>query len=311
MALVNPATRVNYEPNSWGGELGGPRESPDRGFQSYPAAESGEKLRVRSETFADHYSQARQFYISQTPVEQQHIADSFTFELSKVETAAIRSRMVAHLLNVDKGLAETVGNALGLQSMPKPAEPARAPLTDLKALRSLSISLNCPRKFTGRKVGVLVSDGVESVLLKALLRELEEEGASFEVIAPKIGGVKMSDGSWLEAQQALKGGPSVLYDAVAILVSPDAAIQLAGELAARDFIADSFAHSKFVGYGESVRPLIEAILGKNAIDQGFVELKSATDVSSFIESCRQLRYWQRGSKLEAPKKGERKPHGRG
>ena len=111
-----------------------------------------QKLRVRSETFADHYSQARQFYISQTPVEQQHIAASFTFELSKVETPAIRSRMVAHLLNVDKSLAEAVGSELGLQSMPKPAEPARAPRTDLKALRSLSISLNCPRKFTGRKL---------------------------------------------------------------------------------------------------------------------------------------------------------------
>ena len=311
MALVNPATRVNYEPNSWGGELGGPRESPDHGFQSYPAAESGEKLRVRSETFADHYSQARQFYISQAPIEQQHIADSFTFELSKVETPAIRSRMVAHLLNVDKGLAETVSNALGLPAMPKAAEPARAPLTDLKALRSLSISLNCPSKFTGRKVGVLVSDGVESGLLKALLREVEKEGATFEVIAPKIGGVKMSDGSRLEAQQALKGGPSVLYDAVAILISPDAANQLAGEPAARDFIADAFAHSKFVGYDESARPLIEAILGKNALDQGFIELKAATDVSNFVETCRQLRYWQRGSKAEAPKKDERKPRGRG
>ena len=274
MALVNPTTRVNYEPNSWGGELGGPRESPDHGFQSYPAAESAEKLRVRSETFADHYSQARQFYISQTPIEQQHIADSFTFELGKVETPAIRSRMVAHLLNVDKGLAQTVGNALGLQAMPKPAEPARAPLTDLKALRSLSILLNCPRKFTGRKVGVLVSDGVDSRLLEALRHELEEEGASFEVIAPKIGGVQMSDGSWLEAQQALKGAPSVLYDAVAILVSPDGAIQLAGEPAARDFIADAFAHSKFVGYGEPVRTLIEPIVGKDGIDDGFFELKS-------------------------------------
>ena len=67
MASVNPKTRVNYEPNSWGGELGGPRESPDRGFQSYPRRKKGPKLRIRSETFADHYSQARQFYISQTP----------------------------------------------------------------------------------------------------------------------------------------------------------------------------------------------------------------------------------------------------
>ena len=83
--MANPKGRVNYEPNSWSGEGSGPRESPEKGFRSYPAEEEGAKLRVRSETFADHYSQARQFYMSQTEVEQNHIADALIFELSKVE----------------------------------------------------------------------------------------------------------------------------------------------------------------------------------------------------------------------------------
>src|SRR6185312_14208750 len=69
MAMTNPKGRVNYEPNSWNGQGGGPRESPKKGFHSYPAQEEGAKLRIRSETFADHYSQARQFYISQTEIE--------------------------------------------------------------------------------------------------------------------------------------------------------------------------------------------------------------------------------------------------
>src|SRR5688572_8137116 len=102
MALVNPKGRVNYEPNSWGGEAGGPRESPEVGFRSFPSREEGAKLRERSETFADHYSQARQFYKSQTPTEQNHVANGLVFELSKVETPAIRTRMVAHLLNIDQ-----------------------------------------------------------------------------------------------------------------------------------------------------------------------------------------------------------------
>src|SRR6202045_3993388 len=118
MALLNPSSRVNYEPNSWGGELGGPREAAQSGFHSYPAEESGPKVRVRSEKFADHYSQARQFYISQTKVEQAHIAASFTFELSKVENPAIRGRLVSHLLNVDKGLADGVAKALRLKTTP-------------------------------------------------------------------------------------------------------------------------------------------------------------------------------------------------
>ncbi|MCK5745793.1 MAG: catalase, partial [Oricola sp.] len=108
MAMMNPKGRANYEPNSWGPEKGGPREDPERGFFSYEERVEGSKRRVRSETFADHYSQARQFYISQTEEEQSHIADAFTFELSKVETEAIRARVVSHLRNVDDKLAKTV-----------------------------------------------------------------------------------------------------------------------------------------------------------------------------------------------------------
>ena len=122
MAVTNPKTRANYEPNSWGAEAG-PRETPETGFH-FPGGGDGPKVRVRSETFADHYSQARQFYISQTPIEQEHIAASFTFELSKVETPAIRSRMVADLLNVDKELAMKVSEELRLPELPKAAETA-------------------------------------------------------------------------------------------------------------------------------------------------------------------------------------------
>src|SRR6202162_6238172 len=212
MTWVYPKGRVNYEPNSWGGSAGGPRESPEMGFNSHPAEETGPKLRVRAETFADHYSQARQFYISQTEVEQEHIAAAFTFELSKVEVPAIRSRMVSHLLNVDKSLADTVGTALRLKAMPKPAEPARPPRTDLKPSRALSILLNSHDTFEGRKVGVLVSDGADNDALKALRQALEEEGAMLEIVASRIGGVEASDGTLVEANQIISGGPSVLYD---------------------------------------------------------------------------------------------------
>jgi catalase len=293
MASANPKTRVNYEPNSWGAELGGPRESPDVGFESYPAPEEGSKVRVRSETFADHYSQARQFYISQAKVEQEHIAASFIFELSKVENPAIRSRLVSHLLNVDKTLGEIVAKSLRLKTIPKPAEAARATRTDLKALKSLSICLNPPPNFKGRKVGVVVSDGLDTGMLKELRRAVDEEGASLEVVAPTIGGVEASDGSWVEAQQTIKGGPSVLYDAVALMLSADAAVELANDPAARDFISDAYAHSKFIAYVESVLPLIKSALGDRDLDAGFVKIEAAKDVVKFVETCRQLRYWER------------------
>ncbi|MGN6606588.1 MAG: catalase, partial [Jatrophihabitans sp.] len=191
MAMHNPKGRANYEPNSWGAD-GGPRESPEKGYQSYPAQEEGPKRRIRSETFADHYSQARQFYISQTEVEQAHIAAALTFELSKVETVAIRSRLVSHLLNIDDGLARNVAEGLRLKEMPKPADAARPTRKDLKPSPKLSILLNGPKSFAGRKVGALVTDGVDADVLAALRKALKAEGAMLKLVAPEVGGVKDS-----------------------------------------------------------------------------------------------------------------------
>jgi catalase len=296
MAMANPPSRVNYEPNSWGGELGGPRESPERGFESYPAPEEGPKLRSRSETFADHYSQARQFYISQTKVEQNHIAASFIFELSKVENAAIRSRLVSHLMNVDQGLADTVTKGLRLPAKPKAAEAARTPRTDLKESAALSIIRNAAGTFHGRKIGALVTDGVNAELVKALKKALEQEGALIEFIAPAIGGVQASDNSWIEAGQAIDGGPSVLYDAVALLVSEAGAKSLMDRPALRDFIADAYAHAKFIAYVDAAKPLIEKAVGASSIDDGFITVNGPKDTAGFVKACRLLRFWAREEK---------------
>jgi catalase len=293
MAMVNPKGRVNYEPNSWSGEDRGPRESPERGFRSYPAEEAGAKLRVRSETFADHYSQARQFYLSQTGVEQTHIANALIFELSKVETPPIRARVVSHLLNIDAGLATKVVDGLRLKEMPAPADAAKPTRRDLKPSPALSIILNGPRSFMGRKVGVLVTDGVDSGIFTALAAAVKAEGALLEIVAPHVGGVEASDGSWVEAKQKIDGGPSVLYDAVALLPSQEGAALLIQEAAARDFVADAFAHCKFIGYTEAALPLFAKAGVPESLDGGFVTLAGAEDCAKFITKCRQLRLWER------------------
>jgi catalase len=214
MAMRNPVGRANYEPNSFGE---GPRDSPQRGFTPFADIEQGAKRRLRAESFADHYSQARQFFISQTLGEQTHIAAALTFELSKVKTPVIRERMVSHLLNIDKTLANNVAGKLGLQKMPKPADAAVPTRQDLDPSPALSIVENGPERFEGRKLGILVSDGSDTSLLKALKAALDKAGATFEIIAPKVTGVEGSDGSWIEADQMIDGGPSVLYDAVVLL----------------------------------------------------------------------------------------------
>ena len=293
MAMMNPKGRVNYEPNSWSGKDSGPRESPEQGFRSYPVEEEGAKLRVRSETFADHYSQARQFYLSQTDVEQNHIAAALTFELSKVERLQIRTRVVSHLLNIDTNLAKQVADGLRLKEMPEPADAAKPTLQDLKTSPALSILLNGPNSFMGRKMGALVTDGVDIGILKALKAAVEEEGAVLEIVAPQVGGVEASDGSWVEAKQKIDGGPSVLYDAVALLPSKAGATILAQEASARDFVADAFAHCKFIGYVEAALPLFKKAGVPESLDEGFVRLTGADACTQFLTICRQLRLWTR------------------
>jgi catalase len=138
-----------------------------------------------------------------------------------------------------------------------------------------------------------VSDGVNAELLKALRQMLDEEGAWLEVVAPKIGGVEASDGVWVEAHQTISGGPSVLYDAVTLMVSDEATVELANDPAARDFISDAFAHGKFIAYVPSVLPLLKATLGDRDLDAGFVRIERAKDVTRFVEECRRLRFWER------------------
>jgi catalase len=292
MAMANPVTRANYEPNSWGGPEGGPREDPGRGFRSYPAAEAGEKRRLRPESFADHYSQARQFWISQQPAEQRHIGDAFVFELSKCASLAIRARMVARLRNVDEDLARYVAAGLGLRDLPEPAPAARETDRSLPASPALSILGNGPGRFTGRKLGVLVSGGADAVLLAGLQAAAEQRGVTVELVAPTVGGIEDSDGKLTGTDQKIDGGPSVLYDAVALLLTEAGAAELGGEPAARDFVTDACAHGKFIGYTAAARPLLEAAGLTSRIDAGFTDLGSA-DAAAFLDACAGLRYWPR------------------
>ncbi|MER8410170.1 catalase [Mesorhizobium sp. M1342] len=290
MAMRNPAGRANYEPNSWGL---GPREDPQRGFRSFADAEEGQKVRLRAESFADHYSQARQFFNSQTPPEQRHIAMALTFELSKVQAPAIRERMVSHLLNIDETLATTVADKLGIRDMPEPAEAAVPPRDDLPPSPALSIIQNGPDSFEGRKVGVMLSDGADVALFEELRSAIEAEGAVMEVIAPKVGGVEAADGTHIEARHMIDGGPSVLFDAVVLLLSEAGAELLVKEAAAKDFVSDAFAHCKFIGFTTGAEPLlIKAGVAPDA-DEGLTRLDSAASVTAFVQSCRKLRLWAR------------------
>ena len=293
LAMTNPQGRVNYEPNTW--DPPGPREDPAAGFRTYPDGqgdEAGPKRRLRPESFADHYSQARQFLVSQTEAEQQHIIDAFVFELSKCDRMAIRTRMVAGLRNVDEDLARSVADGLGLPELPDALPPAREPVRDLPASPALSILANGPGSFAGRKLGILVTDGADAAKLVQLTAAAEEAKVNVELVAPAVGGIQASDGHRVPAGQKIEGGPSVLYDAVVVLTAQDGAGALAALPAARDFVTDAYAHAKFIGHTGAAAPLFEAAGLSRLMDDGFVSLDQ-TAAAEFISRCAQLRFWPR------------------
>ncbi|WP_267433414.1 catalase [Sphingomonas sp. GM_Shp_1] len=289
MAMHNPKGRANYEPNSWGPD-GGPRENPTIGYRSYPAEVQGTKQRIRAETFSDHYSQARQFLVSQLPIEQKHIGDALVFELSKVERVDIRARAVSHLRLIDEGLAATVADGLGLD-LPEPAKAAK-PTLELSPSPKLSIVANGPKDFKGRKMGILLTDGSSAELFAGLTKALDAVGGLWEVVAPKIGGVTLDDGTRVAAKQKIDGGPSVLYDAVAVLPSSAGVAMLAKDATAKDFVADAFAHCKFIGHSADAEALFQAA-GVTDRDEGFIALGKAKEAKAFVAKCGELRFWPR------------------
>jgi catalase len=292
MAIGNRRGRVNYEPNSYEGADHGPGEASG-GYVSFPEQLTGETQRVRSATFADHYSQARQFYVSQTEVEQRHIAAAFTFELSKVEDTAVRERIVGHLLHVDGQLASKVAAGLGMREMPAPPTPALEPKSDLPPSPALSIALNGPTSFEGRKLGILASDGVSAKLISGLTRAMKAAGATVEIIAPAISGVEANDGTTIEAQQQLAGGPSVIYDAVVLAFGPTGSQTFAAMPAARDFVADAYAHCKYIGYTEGASDFLKAALGDQPLDEGVIALDGKPSIDAFGKELVNLRVWER------------------
>jgi len=262
MQMAVPKGRANYEPNSLEahGEEGGPRECPASGFATTTAptgdGEEGEKLRVRAELFADHYSHARLFLKSQTTSEQAHIASSFVFELSKVGGLdQVPARMIANLRNVDEDFAKRVADGLGID-LPKKAPAARAPV-HMAPSDALSIHKNMKPTLEGRTVGILFADGTDAKELKSLVVAIKKAKGRPMLVAPKVGGAKLSDGSVHKADGQLAGTPSQLFDAVAVLLSEKACATLVKEAAAVQWVIDAFGHLKAIGANDAANPLLD------------------------------------------------------
>ncbi len=289
--------RVAYEPNSL--DPKGPRENPALGFASHRTPESGQKVRLRAESFADHYSQARLLFRSLSEPEQRHVISAFAFELGKVETIAIRKRMLGHLMIIEENLGKPVEAALGMQGQADKITPARAPI-DLQPSPALSLIKKAPATLKGRKIGALITDGVDEALVKKLGQAIAAEGAQMALIGPKIGGVKTADGKTLAVDHALSAAPSIFFDAVLLLPSEDDAPVLAKEAAAIDWLRDAFGHLKVIGHVAAAAPIFkQAGIGTEG-EEGVILLEPRQSIDSFITAAKKQRVWSREPKLRTP-----------
>jgi catalase len=290
MQMGIPAGQVNYEPSSLGADIA--REA-ETGYRTFPNPEAGEQLRVRPESFADHYSQARLFFASQTEPEQNHIVSALVFELSKCVTPRVRAAVLSRLVNIDGALAARVASGLGLREPVQPAEPA-APIRDMTPSPALSIIAKAKPMLEGRKIGCLVSDGADGRLVDALATAAAGLGAKVQVIAPAVGGVITAQGELLAADHKVEGGPSVLFDAVVVAPSVEGGAALALQAEAVNFLRDAFGHLKVIGYLPTAAPMLvkAGIDAKPDNDPGLVSLATSS-IEDFLDRAASGRTWSR------------------
>ncbi len=291
MQMTQPTGRVSYEPNSLA--TGSPHEQPETGFYSALVAESGAKGRIRAESFADHYSQARQFYLSLVSYEQAHLASALVFELSKLEHPHIREAMVGHLRQIEEKLAQRVAFGLGMKDLPQ-APVAAVSVQNLAQSPALQLIGKMKDTLEGRAIALLVAEGSNAASIKTLQDAVTAEGAKVKLIASKIGDVKLSDGSLLKIDGQLAGTPSVLFDAVAVILSDEAATLLGHEAAAIDFVRDAFGHLKAIGIDKGG----DALLATAGItpDSGVIAIGES--LGHFIAAAK-TRQWDREAKVRS------------
>jgi catalase len=289
--------RVAYEPNSLGG--GCPfQHGAARGFTSFPEPIAEDKVRGKPEKFADHYTQATLFWNSQTPVEKAHIVRGFRFELSKVQTPAVRERVLAQIANVDAELVSLVAAGLGVEvppALPLVIEPEEPEVRESRAL-SLFARPGDGRIAT-RSIAILVAAGVDGEGAMAIHKALTGEGAVPRIVAARLGPVESSTGDALDPDATFENMPSVLFDAVVIPDGPLAANALSGLGHACDFVKDQFRHCKAVLAIGAARALLEKagipIDGNDAALIVAASGKSAPALKAFIAAVGNHRNWDR------------------
>mgnify|MGYP002344605961 FL=1 len=318
--------KTSYGPNSLGNNDPAQVGEADGGFKSYQERIDARKVRARSDSFRDHFSQARLFYNSQSEPEKNHLVDAFSFELGKVKAVSVRQRMIGILSLVDQGLAAEVAFALGLQvqeelekpinkSLPADADPSDyEPIQvkeQLKKSAALSMQNTIKDTIKSRKIAVLAADGVDAKSFQAVADAIRAEGGIVDVIAPKLGQVTGTDKKKIPVEESFLTGASVLYDAIYIPGGKDSVATLQSNADAVHFLNEAFKHCKAIAADVEASPVLEAtyffskvyqeLSAETVLDDGIIvdeDPKSLVD--KFIKAIAQHRFWEREKSRRVP-----------
>ncbi|WP_037255888.1 catalase [Kibdelosporangium aridum] len=253
--------RTSYFDNSLGGGCPAVSGRFPEVFTHYQEKVEGAKIRERSDSFKDFYSQATLFYNSMTPPEKEHIVAAFRFELGKVEHVEIRAAVVDHLNRVDHELATQVAQGIGVPAPEHEVTPNHG-----RSSPALSQLVSAVASAKTRKVAVLVADGVDGVGTRRLVSALKEAGAIPELLAPTDGMVRCANDDDIKADRAINTMASVLYDAVVVPCGPDSVSALSQDGYAVHFVTEAFKHGKPVGaFGVGIKLLRAANLGETRL----------------------------------------------
>ncbi len=308
---------VSYEPNTLAGGCPFQAAMKDGGFHTFEERVDAKKVRARSESFHDHFSQATLFYNSQSPAEQKHIVDALRFELGKVETVAIRERMLGLLKQVDTGLADKVAAGLGLlvprkaeepmnrsfgaDTNPKSVQPKKVK-SSIEKSEALSMENTVKNSIKTRKIAALIADGFDGDALDAMKKALQSEGAMLKTVAPKLGAIKSANGKEIEADFSFLTAASVLFDAVYVPGGAASIEMLGGEADAYHFVNEAFRHCKAIAAtGEGVDFVGDTFVSRAKDDAGVILGEKAGKVAGdFIAAIAQHRNWGREMTRKVP-----------
>ncbi|HLP50121.1 MAG TPA: catalase [Chitinophagales bacterium] len=314
--------KSSYNPNTTGGGCPYQAMMKDGGFVSYNERVDAKKVRARSRSFFDHFSQATLFYNSQSPVEQNHIVNALSFELGKVKDEAIRSRMLGALSLVEKTLAKKVADNLGMavpkpdpllnQSIPADGDPKKFQSTrvtsSLQKSEALSMANTVKNSIATRQVAILIADGVDETSLSAMKKALEAAGAQTQIIALRLGMIQAGKGREIKADQSFLGAASVLFDAVYIPDGDKSAAALKLEADAIHFVNEAYKHCKPVAGDGAGAEFIKSTAVGTKIGTGDKDKKSINNLGvvlnntpkEFIKAIAQHRFWEREDTGKVP-----------